>query len=171
MTLTLDNRFDIDLDAVERVAWRGETVELSSKAIARMATARRNFMNLIERPDAVVYGVTTGYGQNARNRLSSAERLQHASRPPNAAAASWGEPFPDRIVRAMILARLANFLDGYSAVSPGVAQAVVAMLSAKSLPTVPSRGHGGAGDGLALDLRGAVRLRLGDPLRRHCQRP
>jgi histidine ammonia-lyase len=150
MTLILDNRFDIDLDAVERVAWRGETVELSSNAIARMTTARRNFMNLIETPNAVIYGVTTGYGQNARYRLNSAERLQHASRPPNAAAASWGEPFPERIVRAVILARLANFLDGYSAVSPAVAQAVGAMLSAKSLPTVPSRGHGGAGEILAL---------------------
>jgi len=60
MTLILDNRFDIDLDAVERVAWRGETVELSSNAIARMTTARRNFMNLIETPNAVIYGVTTG---------------------------------------------------------------------------------------------------------------
>src|SRR5688572_540824 len=141
MTLTLDNRFDIDLDAVERVAWHGESAEFSSNAIARMAAARRNFMDLIETPDAVIYGVTTGYGQNAKHRLSSAERLQHASRPPNAAAASWGEPFPERIVRAVILARLANFLDGFSAVSPAVAEAVVAMLSAKSLPTVPSRGH------------------------------
>jgi histidine ammonia-lyase len=150
MTVTIARRHDITLEAVRRIAWRGEGVALAPEALAAMEAARERFMQLIEEPDVVIYGVTSGYGQNAKVRLGPDERKTHARRPPAAAAASWGDPLPERVTRAMVLARLANFVEGHAAVSPHVAAAVAAMLDGRPLPQVPARGQGGAGEILSL---------------------
>ena len=69
---------------------------------------------------------------------------------PVGAAASWGEPLPDRVTRAIVFARLTNFVEGHAAVSPAIAQGVAAMLEGGPLPAVPARGQGGAGEILSL---------------------
>jgi histidine ammonia-lyase len=57
---------------------------------------------------------------------------------------------PDRVVRAIVLARLTNFLEGNAATTPRMALAVAAMLDGGPMPMVPSCGQGGAGEILAL---------------------
>lgn len=150
MTVTLATRHDITLAAVRRVAWAGETVSLAASAMQRMADARQRFVSLIENPAITVYGVTSGYGQHAKTRLTAEERALHAKRPPTASAASWGDLLPERVTRAIIFARLANFIDGHAAVSPGIAVAVAAMLDGGPVPAIPARGQGGAGEILSL---------------------
>ena len=150
MSVRLFSRKDITLENLRRVAWAGETVEIDGKAVARMTAARQRFMLLLDDPAISVYGVTSGYGQNAKKRLTVDERKQHARRPPIQQAAAWGDPLPDRVTRAIIFARLANLIDGTAAITPGVALAVAAMLDGRALPTVPARGQGGAGEILSL---------------------
>ena len=53
-------------------------------------------------------------------------------------AHAFGEPLPDRVVRAIVLARLANFVDGHAAVRAEVATEVAGMLGSP-LPEVPAR--------------------------------
>ncbi len=151
MTLTIQTRRDITLDAVHRVAWRGEDVRLSDDVMKHMGEARSRFMALLDNdPDITIYGVTTGYGQMAKHKLGPEERRAQAKMPPVAAAASWGDPVPERVTRSIVLARLANFVEGHAAISPHVAQAVVSLLGGGELPQVPARGQGGAGEILAL---------------------
>jgi histidine ammonia-lyase len=151
MTVVLGTRGDITLEAVRRVAWGTEGVAIAPSALERIAQCRASFLKLIDTdPDLVIYGVTTAMGERADVRLSAAERTRHARIKPYAAAASFGEPYPDRVVRAMVLARLANFLDGHAATTPRIAQGVAAMLDGRPLPTVSQQGQGGAGEILAL---------------------
>lgn len=150
MAVILDSRRDLTLAACHRVAWEGEAVSFGPRARAAMAEARARFLTLIDAPDAVIYGVTSGYGQNAMKRLSPEERKVHAKSPPVSAAASWGDPLPERAARAIVFARLANFVEGHAAVSPPVAEAVAAMLDGGAMPQVPARGQGGAGEILSL---------------------
>lgn len=151
MTVVLTSRTDINLDTVHRVAWRDENVRLSETALRRIAACRESFLRLIGgSPDAVVYGVTTAMGELASQRLAATARDSHARLKPFAAATSFGDPLPNRIVRAIVLARLANFLEGHAATSPRIAEAVAAMLDRPALPTVPGSGQGGAGEILAL---------------------
>ena len=169
MTVTIASRGDITLEAVLRVAWKGEGVDFAPSAIKTMDAARARFMRLIEDPDVVIYGVTSGYGQYAKVRLKPDERKAHARRPPVAAAASWGDPLPERVTRAMVLARLANFIEGHAGISPHVAKAVAALLDGQALPQVPARGQGGAGEILSLshlfvDLARSVDLAEKDSL-------
>lgn len=150
MTITIENRGDFTLENAHTVAWRGGAVRFSENAVAVMQAARERFDRLIDDPTVNIYGVTSGYGQNAKFRLSAEDRKTHAKQPPMAAASSWGDPLPDRVVRAIVFARLANFVEGDAAITPDIAQSVAAMLAADTQPTVPARGQGGAGEILSL---------------------
>ena len=151
MTVVLEARADIDLHAVRRVAWQGENVQVSRQALERIAECRRSFLALLDAdPELVVYGVTTGYGEQANVRLSGEERRAQAARPPRWPDASFGKPLPRRITRAIVLARLANFIEGHAAVRPELAQAVAGMLAEDELPELSVQGHGDAGEIVAL---------------------
>jgi histidine ammonia-lyase len=148
--ITLAQRSDLTLKAFEAVAWQGNRVKLAPEALQRMAAARTAFMRLVEDPTITIYGVTSGYGARASQRLRPEDRRKHAAVPNHGTAATFGEPFPERVVRGFILARLANFIEGNAAVRPELASAVAEMLGAKPLPAVPAIGNSGAGEILAL---------------------
>lgn len=150
MTVVLDSRGDIDLTTVYRVAWMREDVALSSASRERMAASRAAFLRLLDDPDIVVYGVTSGYGARASLRFDPEQRRRHAALPPYSAAVTFGDALPERVTRAIVLARMANYLDGHAAITPSLAKAVAGLLAADSLPPVPVDGNGGAGEILAL---------------------
>ena len=70
MTVVLRGLHDFTLDTAHEVAWGKSSVRLSDAAIAGMQTARDRFDALIENPDLVIYGVTSGYGQQAKDQQS-----------------------------------------------------------------------------------------------------
>lgn len=151
MTVTLTRRADITLDAVLAVAWNREKVRIGEAALERIAYCRAAFLKLIDSdPAPVIYGVTTAMGELASTKLTREERDRHARIKAFAAATSFGDPYPDRVVRAIVLARLANFLEGNAATTPRIALAVAEMLDGRPLPAVASSGQGGAGEILAL---------------------
>jgi len=150
MTVELDSRRDFSLANVERVAWRGEDVAFTARARERMSECRAGFLRLLEYPDIIIYGVTSGYGQMAGVRLDSVQRRVHASRPPWQSMASFGEVLPERVARTIVFARLANYVEGHGAISPGLAEAVAGMLAEGELPSVPFEGNGGAGEVMPL---------------------
>jgi histidine ammonia-lyase len=151
MTLLLTARADINLESYYRVAWQGEDIRIADAALARMASCRDTFLRLINADaSVVVYGVTSSTGQWASHHLSPSERDRHSNSKLFPAATSFGDPLPERVVRGIILARLANFIEGHSAISPRIALAVAEMLNGAPLPMVPGSGQGGAGEILAL---------------------
>lgn len=151
MAVLLTTRRDINLDAVYRVAWQGEGVKIADAALKRIATCRSSFLELIDKdPNVVIYGVTTAMGELASHRLSHEYRERHARIKPYPAATSFGDHLPDRVVRGIVLARLANFVEGHAATTPRIAKAVAAMLDSGPMPVVPASGQGGAGEILAL---------------------
>jgi histidine ammonia-lyase len=75
MTLILKTRRDINLQAVYRVAWQGESVNIADEALARIAVCRQSFLQLIDKdPSVVIYGVTTAMGERASYRLDAGKR-------------------------------------------------------------------------------------------------
>lgn len=149
MKITLSSRSDFTLEHCKRVAWGGEGVIFSVTAKEKMSRARGYLMELAERPDVTIYGVNTGYGHQAKQRLDGKARQKQAEQPSFHRAASWGDPIPERVTRAIVFARLTNFIEGHSAVSPKLADTVAAMLDGP-MPIVPARGQGGAGEIMSL---------------------
>jgi histidine ammonia-lyase len=151
LTVILNCRSDINLNSVYRVAWQREGVRIGEAAMQRIAACRASFLDLIDKDTSVViYGVTTAMGERASHRLKREERELHARLKPFAAATSFGDYLPDRVVRGIVLARLTNFVEGHSATSPRIAHAVAQMLDGDPLPPVAAAGQGGAGEILAL---------------------
>ena len=151
MTVLVETRADLTLEAARRVAWHGEGVELGERALAAIARGRIRLERILDHdPESTIYGVTTGLGRLARKKLTAEQRADWAGMSPARAAASWGDPLPDRVVRSIVLARLTNFVEGHAAVSPEIAREVAAMLVEDRLPPVPAKGQGGAGEILSL---------------------
>lgn len=150
MTVVVSSRADFTLANALRVGWEGEGVAFGEPARARMRACREAFLRLIDRPGITVYGVTSGYGQMAKVRLTPEQRRAHAARPAHAAMTSFGEPLPERVTRALVFARLTNYVEGHAAITPALAERVAAMLAAGALPPVPALGNGCAGEIQAL---------------------
>ena len=103
-------------------------------------------MSLIEsEPSLFVYGVTTGFNQAAKTQLDVAGRDRQAQRKPFASAVLFGDPLPNRVVRAIVLSKLTTFVEGHAAVTPELAQAVAAMLDGRTLPEVPADNNDAGG--------------------------
>ncbi|MGH6931148.1 MAG: aromatic amino acid lyase [Dongiaceae bacterium] len=147
MTLQIGTRADFTLNSYREVAWRGRAIGFAPAALRRIAECRKSFMQLIDSDsNLTIYGVTTGYGQNASRRVPPDERRRHAQKPPLAAAAAFGPPLPERVARGIVFARLANYVEGHAAVTVGLAEAVAALLGGGRLPKVSAMGQGGAGE-------------------------
>jgi histidine ammonia-lyase len=146
-------RADITLELVHAVAWHEAGLAIAPEALDRMDSCHESFEALVSNrvgadPQALIYGVTSAPGDAAAAALTDETR---ALRPDRLwTAMSFGEPLPDRVVRAILVARLANFVEGHAAVRGLLAQAVAGMLAEPALPVVPSQSNGGSGEILAL---------------------
>ncbi len=146
MSLIVNSRDEFLLPNYARVAWMGEGVTIADPALAQIAERREAFINLINTDENLtIYGVTSGYGQNAKTRLSPEQRAEHAATPPFASMAGFGDDLPERIKRGITFCRLANFVEGHAGVTPLLAQAVASMLDTR-LPPVPLLGNSSAGE-------------------------
>jgi histidine ammonia-lyase len=149
MTVVLSASADIDLETVHRVAWQGEDVKIVPEALVRIDERRHQFEAFVDaNSTAHLYGVTTRHHYGAATLLDDNARVEYHRRLPPAPP-SVGRGLPDRLIRAIILARLASFLDGHGGVRADVVSAIVAMLDAP-LPYVPERGHGDPGEIIVL---------------------
>jgi len=146
-------RRDVTLELVHAVAWRGARLAIAPQALALMDRCHESFEAFVSDrigsdPEAFVYGVTSAPGDGAAAALTEEDKARRPDR--LWTAMSFGEPLPDRVVRSILVARLANFLDGNAAVRGILAQAVADMLDDPVLPVVPSQSNGGSGEILAL---------------------
>ena len=157
---------DLTIDDVEAVARHSASAALDVHARARMDEARAVIEALVAE-GAVVYGVTTGFGDLATTFVEptrSAELQEHLLM---SHAVGVGEPFPREVVRAMLLLRANTLALGHSGCRPVVVDRLLAFLERGLHPVVPAQGSVGAsGDlaplaHLALPLIGRGQVELG----------
>ncbi|MHB8673921.1 MAG: histidine ammonia-lyase [Candidatus Limnocylindrales bacterium] len=139
---------DLTIDDVEAVARRGTRAILDPDARARMAEARAVIERLVAE-GAVVYGVTTGFGDLATTFIPREDvgRLQRNLLVSHAAGV--GAPFPREVVRAMLLLRANTLALGHSGCRPDLVDRLLAFLEAGIHPIVPELGSLGASGDLA----------------------
>lgn len=158
----------LTLDEVVRVARDAEEVRISPDAIAPMVERRR----VVERASAEgtpAYGVTTGVGMR-RDATVDAEAMLAFNRSAILGhLVGLGPPAPVDVVRAALL-RMANaIVSGHQGARPDVAEALVATLAAREVPTVRSLGTVGEADlaqnaDLAYGALGNLELEAGEAL-------
>ena len=157
---------DLTVDDVEAVARHGAGAALDVHARARMDEARAVIEALVAE-GAVVYGVTTGFGDLATTFVEPARSAELQEHLLMSHAVGVGEPFPREVVRAMLLLRANTLALGHSGCRPVVVDRLLAFLERGLHPVVPAQGSVGAsGDlaplaHLALPLIGRGQVELG----------
>ena len=136
---------DLTLDQVVAVARRGEAVEISPDALARMQAARAVVERMLEL-DVPVYGLTTGVGARKRVRVSPDDAEEFNRMLILNHRVGQGDFAPDDVIRATLV-RLANGLaKGTPGVRPELAVHVVRALNEGVLPRVRTLGSVGQSD-------------------------
>lgn len=112
--------------------------------IYQLIQKSRQFVEKLVEEKIIEYGITTGVGslQNVLIPADKASQFQHNIILSHCCGA--GEPFPEEVVRAMMLLRLNTFACGYSGVSRPLVETLLKMLNKKVHPLVPQQGSVGA---------------------------
>jgi histidine ammonia-lyase len=123
-------------------------VVFEDSARAKVIDARRVVEDILESGE-VVYGINTGFGKLAEVRISSDQLEQLQLNPLRSHACGVGEPFPEDVVRAMLLLRANVLATGHAGCRPVVVDRLLNLLEAGVHPVIPSRGSVGASGDLA----------------------
>lgn len=94
--------------------------------------------------DKVIYGINTGFGPMAQWRVSDDHLTELQYNIIRSHATGAGEPLPDMMVRAAMLARIGTFLQGRSGIHPSVVQLLTEFVNRGIHPYIPSHGSVGA---------------------------
>jgi histidine ammonia-lyase len=155
----------LTIEQVVAVAREQATTVMGPAVAERMAPARRIVEEAVA-SDAIVYGVTTGFGAMSSTRVEREEAAELQVNLLRSHAAGVGDPLSEEVVRAMLLLRARTLSQGHSGVRPVVVERLLDLLAAGLIPVVPSLGSVGAsGDlapfaHLALPLIGEGKVRL-----------
>jgi histidine ammonia-lyase len=129
-----------DIDAVAR---RRARLVLESSARERLERCYA-FVRSLASSDTSVYGLTTGCGPLAGNRIDSAQREAFQRNLIRSHAVTLGAAHPSAFVRAAMAARVHVFALGCSGVEPAAVDLLIGMLDAGIHPIVREVGGVGA---------------------------
>ena len=99
--------------------------------------------------DEPVYGVNTGFGKLANQRISKEQLEELQLNLIRSHAVGVGEPLAPAVVRLMMVLKAASLARGYSGVCEGVIDRLLAVYHAGLIPYIPSKGSVGASGDLA----------------------
>jgi MIO-dependent L-tyrosine 2,3-aminomutase len=167
----------LDITGVRRVAEERAQVQVPPSALARAATSRLRFEDIVKQ-EIPIYGVTTGYGEMIYMLVATSKEVQLQTNLVRSHSAGVGPLFAEDESRAIVAARLNALAKGYSAVRPEVLQRLALYLNLGITPAIPEIGSLGASGDLAplahiastvigegYLLRGGERVPAGEVLR------
>jgi len=91
----------------------------------------------------IIYGINTGFGPMAQYRISEDNLVELQYNLIRSHSSGSGKPIDPVHVRGLLLARLNNFLQGYSGIHPELVELLVNLLNKKVYPCIYE--HGGVG--------------------------
>lgn len=99
--------------------------------------------------DAPVYGVNTGFGKLATQRIARDDLAILQLKLLRSHAVGVGEPLPERVVRLILLLKAASLARGFSGVREEIVDGLIAMHNRGVIPVIPAQGSVGASGDLA----------------------
>ncbi|HEY1772316.1 MAG TPA: histidine ammonia-lyase [Gammaproteobacteria bacterium] len=138
--LTLDDLRDFDVAR--------PCVSLGDGARAAMQKSVDTVREVID-TDQVCYGINTGFGALARERISRDRLTQLQYNLVRSHACGVGEPLAAPLVRRVLLLKANSLAIGNSGIRPEVVDTLLALLNHDVLPVIPSQGSVGASGDLA----------------------
>ncbi|MDO4869632.1 MAG: histidine ammonia-lyase [Bacillota bacterium] len=147
MTIRIDGH-NLTVEDIIKVCRDGEKVELTEGAKIDINRARDYVEDKLAK-DAVIYGLTTGFGRFASVKISQEETAQLQKNLIMSHTCAMGNPYPKHYVRAAMLLRCNALASGYSGIRLSTVQTLIDMLNADIIPIVPEKGSVGSSGDLA----------------------
>src|SRR6266480_3820463 len=138
----------LTLAEIATVALGNVAVEVSQSARPRVLASRKVIEKIIAR-DAVVYGVSTGFGKLSDVRIPRGELGQLQLNLVRSHACGIGNPLSEPEVRAMMLLRANVLALGFSGIRLEIIEMLCELLNHRVCPVIPEKGSVGASGDLA----------------------
>ncbi|URI08106.1 histidine ammonia-lyase [Aquincola tertiaricarbonis] len=138
----------LTLETLQAVHAGGVTLTVAPHAAAAVQ-ASAAVVQSAAAGDAPVYGVNTGFGKLANQRISEADLDTLQLNLIRSHSVGVGAPLQPPVVRLMLATKAASLARGHSGVRPVVIDTLLAVLNAGLVPYVPSQGSVGASGDLA----------------------
>ena len=135
--LTIDQLIDVTIGR------KPVTLSQAPELAQRMARARRHLQDALTQ-GVPVYGVTTGFGSNCGTRITPEQSLALGANLLRYHGCGTGPALPEACVRGAMLCRVQCLSQGYSGVTLGLIEQIVAFLNHDICPVVPAQGSVGA---------------------------
>ncbi|MEM7733263.1 MAG: aromatic amino acid lyase [Pseudomonadota bacterium] len=153
MPQTLTHRADITLQTAWSVGFESHAIDLSDQARARISHGRGAFERLLASDTPpYIYGSTTAPGARAKTKLSDADQAKLVELQNIWACREIGmgsKYIPEHATRLILLARVASYIEGNTAISLPTAE-WVADLSRKPMGNIPLEAATGPGEVMPL---------------------
>lgn len=138
----------LSLDDLRRLYRGRPAIRLPAEAFVRMAESRA-IVDRIADGDVAVYGVNTGFGKLAQQRIAAADLEKLQRNLILSHATGVGQPLPDAVVRLILVIKALSLAVGASGVRPELVDALLTLHAADVLPVIPGKGSVGASGDLA----------------------
>ena len=136
----------LTIDQIVRVANEDEQINLSDIGQKNIEASHQLLQGILAM-DKPVYGINTGFGIFADQRIPISDSSKLSRNLILSHAVGTGIPFSPQVVRAAMLVRANTLSKGYSGVRTEIVKTLLSMLNACVVPEVPSQGSlGSSGD-------------------------
>lgn len=138
----------LTFDEVNRVVFDNEQVELANETCINIEANRETVDKLIM-DKKTIYGINTGFGKFSDVVIEDSDLDDLQLNLIHSHACGVGEPFSEKITRAMLLLRANALSQGYSGVRLVLVNQLLNLLNSGIHPVVPQQGSLGASGDLA----------------------
>lgn len=138
----------LSMGQLEEILYKHEKVEIGQDAIEKVQKSRQAVERIVQQ-EKTVYGINTGFGKFSDVKIAEHEVGTLQLNLIRSHACGFGEPFPEKVSRAMMVLRLNALLKGLSGIRLEVLERLVWMINEKVHPIIPQQGSLGASGDLA----------------------
>lgn len=138
----------LTLEQAKRVILQGEKVSVFEGSLQKVEESRGAVEKILQE-GRTVYGINTGFGKLSEVRIGEKDTETLQVNLIRSHACGVGNPFPEPVVRGMLLLRANALLKGYSGVRPLLIHQLLEFLNRRIHPVIPEQGSLGASGDLA----------------------
>ena len=142
------NGQNLSIEQVASILYDNKKVEIAQQAIERVNKSREAVEKIVQQ-EKTVYGINTGFGKFSDVKIAEQEVSKLQLNLIRSHACGFGEPFPEKVAKAMVVLRLNALLKGHSGIRFEVLQRLQWMINENVIPVIPQQGSLGASGDLA----------------------
>lgn len=153
----LDKIEDLGFHDFQMIIQQGFQLRLSQEARVRIQASHTLLLRKLENKEFRIYGVNTGFGQNAKMFLDESENELLQNNLIEYLDCAQGEMTSYKESKLTLLFRIINFLPGRSGVSLNLVESLITLFNHNLIPVIPEEGSlGASGDLIPLAAIGSV---------------